>query len=105
MFSWLTRLWQKSSQDSDSSEEKTLYVGNLLYSVTRNELQDIFSEYGEVESARIIRDNKTRKSRGYGFVTFSHATSAQNALAIEGETVNGRPIRVRLAHSKPHGED
>lgn len=79
----------------------TLYVGNLVYTASKQDLMTHFSQFGQIVSARVIRDNRTKRSRGYGFVTFSNAKSAHSALKMEGVELKGRPMRVRFAHDKP----
>ncbi len=83
-----------------SKSANTLYVGNLIYSATKSDLNDAFGKFGTIENTRIIRDNRTRKSKGYGFVTYKSAKCASAALSMEGCSIKGRPIRVRLANSK-----
>ena len=56
-----------------------LYVGNLPYSVTDQELNDIFSEIGEVQSARVMNDRETGRSRGFGFVSMPNSDEAKQA--------------------------
>lgn len=84
-----------------SSSSSTLYVGNLIYSATSSDLRKIFSKFGDVENTRIIRDSKSKRSKGYGFVTFSSNKQASAALSMEGFSLKGRQIRVRLANSTP----
>ena len=62
-----------------SGSNSTLYVGNLVYSATSADLRKIFSEFGDVENTRIIRDSKSKRSKGYGFVTFSSNKQADAA--------------------------
>ena len=85
---------------SQSKSNNTLYVGNLIYSATKSDLQNAFSKFGDIENTRIIRDNRTRKSKGYGFVTYKSPKCAISALCMEGKSIKGRPVRVRLANSK-----
>ena len=61
---------------------KKLYVGNLTYKVTENELEQLFSQFGTVQSAQIIQDRETGRSKGFGFVEMD--TEAQAQAAIEG---------------------
>ena len=84
---------------SDSNSK--LYVGNLPYSVTSNDLQDIFSKYGEVRSAEIVSYRETNRSKGFGFVKFADDSSANSAIeALDGSELSGRTIKVNIAKPK-----
>ena len=81
---------------------KKLYVGNLAWGVTDNDLQQLFSDYGSVVSAVVISDRETGRSRGFGFVEMENgADEAMNAL--NGQDFQGRPLRVNEAQSKGGG--
>ena len=72
-----------------------LYVGNLAYSIRDEDLQQSFSQFGTVTSAKVMMDRDTGRSKGFGFVTF--ATDEQAARAkneLDGKIVDGRPIKV-----------
>ena len=78
-----------------------LYVGNLAFDVSSEQLETLFAEAGKVESARVIEDRETRRSRGFGFVEM--ATQEEGAAAIEkfnGHDLAGRALKVNAA--KPH---
>ncbi|WP_045215777.1 RNA recognition motif domain-containing protein [Desulfonatronovibrio magnus] len=78
-----------------------LYVGNLPWSTTETQLKDLFSQHGEVNSANIIQDRETGRSRGFGFVEMEDGADA----AIEnlnGQELDGRSIKVNIA--KPRRE-
>jgi RNA recognition motif-containing protein len=79
-----------------------LFVGNLPWSVGDAELSDIFASHGEVQSARVINDRDTGRSRGFGFVEIE--TDDVNALirATDGIAVDGRNLRVNQAEDKPN---
>ncbi len=80
-----------------------IYVSNLSFNVTDEDLQSYFAEYGEVSSAKVITDKFTQRSRGFGFVEMSDDEAAQKAIAeLDGATVDGRAIRVNVA--KPREE-
>ena len=80
-----------------------LYVGNLSYDTTEDTLRTLFGEFGEVESARVITDRYTGRSKGFAFVEMSAADAAQEAIdALNGKSVDGREIRVDKA--KPRTE-
>ena len=77
---------------------KKLFVGNLPWSVNWQALKDIFSEYGEVVFARVIRDRDTGRSKGFGFVEFASEEDAAKAKdALNEAEVDGRKIRVDYA--------
>jgi len=75
-----------------------IYVGGLPYSTTEGQLQEIFAEYGSVESARVITDTFTGRSRGFGFVEMSSGGEAQKAIeALNGTEIEGRTLTVKEA--------
>ena len=75
-----------------------LYVGGLPYSVTEGKLEEIFSEHGSVQSARVISDKFTGQSRGFGFVEMATAEEAQKAMeALNGTQLDGRTLVVNEA--------
>ena len=83
---------------------KKLYVGNLTYDTTEDNLVELFSEYGEVLSAQIIIDRDTNRSKGFGFVEMANDQEAQAAIAaLNGKEVEGRALTVNEARPKPEG--
>ena len=75
-----------------------LYVGGLPYSTTENQLQELFASHGSVQSARIITDKFTGRSKGFGFVEMSSASEAQSAIrALDGRDFEGRNLTVNEA--------
>jgi cold-inducible RNA-binding protein len=75
-----------------------LFIGNLDYTVTSEELKQIFSEFGNVIDAVVITDRETRRSRGFGFVEFGSEDEAKKAIeAMNGKDVKGRKINVNEA--------
>jgi RNA recognition motif-containing protein len=75
-----------------------IYVGGLPYSATEQQLSDLFTAHGSVESARVITDKFTGQSRGFGFVEMSTAEEAQKAIsALNGTQMDGRPLTVNEA--------
>lgn len=75
--------------------ESKLYVGNLSYDTTDQELEQSFSEFGEIASATVVKDRDTNRSKGFGFVEFVQAADAQKAMeAMNGKDVNGRSLKV-----------
>lgn len=79
---------------------KKLYVGNLPYSTDDSSLQSMFEAAGPVESARVIMDRATGRSKGFGFVEMSSDEDAQKAISeIDGREFDGR--KVRVSEAKP----
>ena len=77
---------------------KKLYVGNLPYSVSSSDLQQMFTPHGTVESAEVISDRMTGRSKGFGFVEMSSEDEAQAAItALNGQDQGGRPLTVNEA--------
>ena len=81
---------------------KKLYVGNLAWAVTDDDLQSLFSEHGSVASAVVITDRETGRSRGFGFVEMDDGGDAA-IEALNGQDFKGRPLRVNEAQSKDRG--
>ena len=80
-----------------------IYVGNLSYQSTEDELRDLFAEFGDVVSAKLIVDKFTGQSKGFGFVEMSNNSEAQKAMdELNGRDVNGRSITVN--QSRPRQE-
>lgn len=80
-----------------------LYVGNLSFNTTNQDLNDLFGEIGQVESANIIEDRETGRSRGFGFVEMTNQADGENAIAqLNGKEVDGRQLKVNEA--KPQGD-
>jgi RNA recognition motif-containing protein len=77
-----------------------LFVGNLSWNIDDAQLAELFSEYGEVESARVITDRDTGRSRGFGFVELDVPDVNAVISALNGREVDGRPIRVNEAEDK-----
>lgn len=75
-----------------------IYVGNLTYGTDNADLESLFSPYGEVAGAQVIKDRETGRSRGFGFVEMGSSEAAQKAIAeLDGKDVNGRQLTVNLA--------
>jgi RNA recognition motif-containing protein len=80
---------------------KKLYVGNLSYSTTNQDLEQLFGQYGQVASAQIINDRDTGRSKGFGFVEMSSDDEAQAAIAaLNGQEHLGRTLTVNEARPK-----
>ncbi|MCP2619987.1 RNA-binding protein [Candidatus Aminicenantes bacterium AC-334-K16] len=78
-----------------------IYVGNLNYRMSEDSLRKLFEQYGEVVSAKIIKDRMTGRSRGFGFVEMSDSEEANEAIrSLDGKEVEGRNLRVNRAKSQ-----
>ncbi len=78
-----------------------LYVGNLPFSVTSDDLQGLFSQHGEVHSVNLITDRDTGRPRGFGFVEMENADAA--IAALNGHQFEGRALNVNVARERQHG--
>jgi cold-inducible RNA-binding protein len=78
-----------------------LYVGNLSFETTENDLQDLFEQHGEVSEVKLMMDRMTGKSRGFAFVTMNDNTQAAAAMsATNGKDLNGRNLTVNEARPR-----
>ena len=81
--------------------ETRLYVGNLSYSATEDELLALFEKAGKVKSVAVVRDRDTGQSRGFGFVEMETAAEAQQAVSsLNGSSLGGRTITVNIARPR-----
>jgi RNA recognition motif-containing protein len=79
----------------------SIFVGNLPWSTTDADLQELFSAHGEVKRAKIVVDRETNRSRGFGFVDMEEADAQKAIEAWNEQQYNGRPLTVNLAQSRP----
>jgi cold-inducible RNA-binding protein len=80
---------------------KKLYVGNLSYGVTSSELEQLFGQYGTVQSAQVIQDRETGRSKGFGFVEMGSDSEAQAAIqGLNEQPHQGRPLAVNEARPR-----
>lgn len=80
---------------------KKLYVGNLAYTVSSSDLEQMFAPYGHVESAQVIEDRDTGRSKGFGFVEMGSDAEAQNAIkSMNGHVSNNRTLTVNEARPR-----
>src|SRR5881392_306741 len=78
-----------------------LYVGNLPFNTTENELQELFAQAGAVQEVTLMQDRFTGKSRGFAFVTMGSDEDAQNAISkLNGQAIEGRPLTVNEARPR-----
>ena len=78
-----------------------IYVGNLSFRTDDEELREVFSEFGEVSSAKVVMDRETNRSRGFGFVEMASDDEGKAAIeALDGAEVGGRNLRVNEARPR-----
>ncbi len=77
-----------------------IYVGNLPFSTTSSELEELFSEYGAVDSAAVINDRETGRSRGFGFVEMEDSAGKAAIEALDGTDMDGRSLKVNEARPR-----
>lgn len=78
-----------------------IYIGQLPYSVNEDELREIFSEYGEIESLNLIKDRFSGQSKGFGFIDMPNNSEADKAIkALNKSMLNGREIKVNQAEQR-----
>ena len=83
---------------------KRIFVGNLPFSATDSQLNELFSQHGEVVSAEIVKDRFTERSRGFGFVEMAQDDAANAAIsALNGHELDGRALTVNEARARAEG--
>lgn len=81
---------------------KRIYIGNLNFKTTEENLSEKFSQFGKVDSVEIIKDKTSGLSKGFGFVEMSDDKEAEKAiLSLNGKELDGRKVRVSVAEEKP----
>lgn len=81
---------------------KKLYVGNLSYNTTDEDVRELFASYGTIESLNLISDRDTGRPKGFGFVEMSTEDEARSAISgLDGREVDGRQIKVNEANDRP----
>jgi RNA recognition motif-containing protein len=94
----------KRGRSEECDLSKKLYVGNLPFSTTEDELRAAFESHGSVTSVNVITDRETGRSRGFGFVEMEDASAADAATrALDGSDMGGRTLRVNEAHDRGAG--
>lgn len=84
---------------------KSIYVGNLPFTATEDEIRDLFAAYGEVDSVRLMTDRDTGRPRGFGFVKMNGDDADSAIQALNGKHFGGRDLRVNEAEDrKPSGD-
>ena len=79
---------------------KSIYVGNIPFSATEDDLHNMFGQYGEVYSVKFIMDRETGRFRGFGFVEMDDAAAKQAVDALNGKEMNGRALRINEAQER-----
>jgi len=83
---------------------KKIYVGNLPFSSTEDDLKDVFGRHGTVQSVSVITDRETGRPRGFAFVEMEEASAADDAIrALDGSDLGGRSIKVNEAQARRGG--
>lgn len=94
----LTKLNQETNQSNFLNNYMNIYVGNIPWGVSEEELEGLFGQYGEVNSVRIITDRESGRSKGFGFVEMESKEAGQAAIeALDGQDFGGRDLRVNEA--------
>ncbi len=84
---------------------KSIYVGNLPFTVSETEIRDLFGSYGDVQSVKLINDRETGRFRGFGFVEMEEAAAGEAIRALNGSDLGGRALKVNLAQEKPQRQN
>jgi RNA recognition motif-containing protein len=93
-----------SGRDKECNLSKKLYIGNLPFTSTEEELRGVFERHGSVDSVAVITDRETGRPRGFAFVEMSEASAASDAIrALDGTDLGGRNIKVNEAQDRPRG--
>ncbi|MED5262408.1 MAG: RNA-binding protein [Myxococcota bacterium] len=82
---------------------KKIYVGNLPWSASEDEVREYFAGIGEVHSVAVITDRETGRSRGFGFIEMDDADAAKAIAELDGKDMGGRPLRVNEAQERQRG--
>ena len=80
---------------------KKIFVGNLPFATTSEELKEVFAAYGEVVTAKVVTDRISGRSRGFGFVEMEPAAADAAISGLNGQDLGGRPLRVDAAKERP----
>lgn len=81
-----------------------IYVGNLSYEVTEEDLKNAFASFGKVDTVKVIKDNDTGRAKGFGFVEMPDNSEAQAAIeGLNGKDLKGRSLNVNEARPRPEG--
>ncbi len=92
----------KRNQQIEAHTNEQIYVGNLPYQINEYDLKHYFTQFGSIRNTKVVKDYRTGRSKGFGFITYSKAKDAESALAAHGQDMQGRAMVVRIA--KPRGD-
>jgi RNA recognition motif-containing protein len=95
---------RKTVSKEEAPSTKTLYVGNLPYKANESHVRDLFSEYGEVFAVRLMKDKRTGKRRGFGFVVIASNEAEAAISALNEKDYMQRTLKVRIANDPKHPE-
>ena len=99
----LTKQNQETNQSNFLNNFMNIYVGNIPWGVSEEELEGLFGQYGEVNSVRIITDRESGRSKGFGFVEMAQADAGNAAIeALDGNDFSGRDLRVNQAKERTY---
>jgi RNA recognition motif-containing protein len=82
---------------------KSIYVGNLPFTATEDELRDLFADYGNVHEVRLMTDRETGRPRGFGFVRMDDSEADAAIKALDGKDFGGRSLRINEAEERGGG--
>ncbi|OEF26131.1 RNA recognition motif domain-containing protein [Vibrio rumoiensis] len=94
----------QSSSNSEKASTQTLYVGNLPYKANESNVRQAFSEHGEVFAVRLMKDKRTGKRRGFGFVVVAESDADNVISALNEKDYMQRTLKVRVANDPKHPE-
>ena len=77
-----------------------IYVGNLPFNTSEQDLGDLFSQYGQITECKLITDRYSGRSKGFAFITYNSADEANAALVMNGSDMDGRNLRVNIAEDR-----
>jgi RNA recognition motif-containing protein len=93
---------RRKAESKDAKMGKKIYVGNLSYNTNEDELMEVFQNYGQVASCKIISDRDTGRSKGFGFVEMGTEDEARAAISsLNGTELDGRQLKVNESIDKP----
>ena len=79
---------------------KSIYVGNIAFSTSEDDLRNVFAQYGEVHSVKFINDRETGRFRGFGFVEMDDSAAREAVQALNGKELGGRALKVNEAQER-----
>jgi RNA recognition motif-containing protein len=84
---------------------KSIYVGNLPFAFGNEQLGELFAEFGEVKSAKVVIDRNSNRSKGFGFVEMDEEAADKAIQALNGKNVGNRPLRVNESQPREQGQE